>query len=57
MRINESHGLQITRSLLAGRPDYEAQVDTYHKANSARSVVEMLRHSLVDTAEPTLVDD
>lgn len=55
-RINESHGLQITRSLLAARPGYEAQVDAYRKAHSARSIVEMLQHSLVDAAEPNRVD-
>lgn len=49
-RINESHGLEKTRSQLAARPGYEAQVDTYRKSNSARSVVEMLQRSLVDAA-------
>lgn len=55
--IDESHGLQLTRSLLAGRPGYKAQVDAYRNANSARSIVEMLQYSLVDVAESTRVDN
>jgi len=54
--IDEVDGLQITRSLLSGKPGYEQQTDTYRKANSARSVVEMLRRSLAVAAQPTRTD-
>ena len=44
--IGESKGLEIARSLLADTPGYQAQINAYRTANSARSVVEMLQQTL-----------
>lgn len=49
--IDETQGMQITRDLLNGPAGYTRQLDAYASGNSARSVVEMLRQSLINTAE------
>lgn len=48
-RIDESRGLLVARSLLSAISGYEAQIDTYREANSARSVVAMLQRRLDGT--------
>jgi len=49
--IDETQGMQIARELLNGPAGYRRQLDAYANGNSARSVVEMLRQSLVSAAE------
>lgn len=47
--INETQGLKIARELLDGPPGYQRQLDAYESDHSARSVVKMLKQSIIST--------
>jgi carboxylate-amine ligase len=45
--FDEVRGLEIAKSLLTSQRAYEAQIEAYRETGSARSVVELLRESLL----------
>ena len=51
-KINEAAGLELTEKLLTGVPGYARQLSAYEDSDSLRSVVNALKHALIDGTQP-----